>query len=571
MTAATFRNHLREHLERNAGRTLLRIVVAGEIHDFTGAAILRRSVELARHHLDTGASTVVLLLLPHSVELFLLHLGLILEGRIPAILAWPTSRVDPEKYQRNLLHQLRNLPAGQLITLPRLAHNMAPALPYKVTACRIEAAAPLEKAFVMPSMIEGPTGSEDHLPAHAPSEDSVFLQFSGGTTGAQKAVVVTAGMLVAQLDRLRECLNFTKNDGVISWLPLYHDMGLVGCLWFPLLTGAPSLHFSAADWLLNPESLFDYMERFHGTLCWLPNFAFSYLAGQRGRMRGTYSLQHVRAWISCSEPVRQASMESFVEAFAGWGVTMAKLQASYAMAENVFAVTQTPPGVPTRMVARNELFSQRPPALPPPAHDLPDAVYVSSGKPLSGVKIRIVAGEVQLPEAQPGEIQIRTESLFSGYWGTAGFVNNELSADGWYSTGDYGFLAEGNLYVIGRIKDIIIVGGQNIFPEDVEAAVNGIEGIYPGRVAAFGVQDRDLGTEALTVIAELRGEYRPDVARSLQHDIRTRILSTIGIAPRFVFAVPERWIIKSTAGKISRRETHIRFLHEWESLLQIYA
>jgi len=112
------------------------------------------------------------------------------------------------------------------------------------------------------------------------------------------------------------------------------------------------------------------------------------------------------------------------------------------------------------------------------------------------------------------------------------------------------------------------VGGQNIFPEEVEAVVNGMEGIYPGRVAAFGVQDRDLGTEVLTVIAELRGEYRREHAQSVQREIRTRVLSTIGIAPRYVFAVPERWIVKSTAGKIARRETQVRFLQEMESLSQ---
>lgn len=568
MTSASFRNHLRKHLEQHSHRTLLRIAIAGEAFELTGAAILQRSVELARRYQDAPEGGVVLLLLPHSVELFLLHLGLILDGRIPAILAWPTSRVDPGKYQRNLLHQLRNLPASQVITLPRLAQNMEPALSYRVTACPIESAVPFEKAFAIPAEIEASAGTEKHLPAQIAPEGSVFLQFSGGTTGAQKAVVVTAAMLVAQLGRLRECLAFTEDDSVVSWLPMYHDMGLVGCLWFPLLAGAPSLQFSATDWLLNPESLFDHMEKFRGTFCWLPNFAFSYLAAQKERMKGTYSLGHVRGWISCSEPVRQTSMDSFVEAFAEWGVTRESLQASYAMAENVFAVTQTTLGEAPRAFARSALRFHRTAAASPLAFDLLDAVYVSSGKPLAGVELRITAGEEHLAEAQPGEILIRTESLFSGYWGHDGFIKNALSADGWYSTGDYGFLADGDLYVIGRLKDIVIVGGQNIFPEDVEAVVNGLKEIYPGRVAAFGVADSELGTEALTVIAELRGEYRREHAQLVQRDIQKLILSTIGIAPRYVFAVPERWIVKSTAGKISRRETQVRFLQEKENLVR---
>jgi len=568
MTSDVFRSYLREYLEQHRNRTLLRIVIAGEIVALTGAEILQRSVELARRYQNAPQGGVVMLLLPHSVELFLLHLGLILDGRIPAILPWPTNRVDPAKYQRNLLHQLHNLPASQLITLPRLAENVEPALSYRVTACPIQNAASFERAFASRTEIEASPAAENRAASPAAPEGSLFLQFSGGTTGAQKAVLVTAAMLMAQLGRLRESLAFTENDRVVSWLPLYHDMGLVGCLWFPLLAGAASLHFSAADWLLNPESLFEHVERYRATFCWLPNFAFSYLTAQKPRMRGTYSLEHVRAWISCSEPVRQMSMDNFARAFSEWGVSKETLQASYAMAENVFAVTQTTPGEAPRVHARSELRLPRPLPGSPLAFDVLDAVCVSSGKPLAGVELRIMSGDEELADERPGEIAIRTESLFSGYWGKGGFVKNSLSADGWYSTGDYGFRAAGDLYVIGRLKDVVIVGGQNVFPEDVESVVNGIEGIYPGRVAAFGVEDMELGTEALTVIAELRGEYRWERAQLMQRDIKMLIHSTIGIAPRYVFAVPERWIVKSTAGKISRRETRDRFLQEKANLLR---
>lgn len=261
-------------------------------------------------------------------------------------------------------------------------------------------------------------------------------------------------------------------------------------------------------------------------------------------------------------------MDSFVEAFSAWGVTRESLQASYAMAESVFAVTQTPLGEVARTLARTALPLHRPAPASPLAFDVLDAVYVSSGRPLADVELRIVSGDRELAEKQPGEIVMRTKSLFSGYWGNAGFVRNALSADGWYSTGDYGFLSAGELYVIGRLKDIVIVGGQNVFPEDVEAVVNGIDGVYPGRVVAFGVDDSELGTEALAVIAELRGEYRSEQARFVQHEIRTMVLSTIGIAPRYVFVVPGRWIVKSTAGKISRSETRRRFVQERENLVR---
>jgi acyl-CoA synthetase (AMP-forming)/AMP-acid ligase II len=502
----------------------------------------------------------VLLLLPHSPELFLLHFGLILKGRLPGILAWPTSRIDPEKYQRNLAHQLRNLPAHQLITLPQLAANLRSTLPFEVTACEVENSESFEKNLAVPIDLPPAEVSIGTSSTDVPA-DALFLQFSGGTTGAQKAVVVTAPMHVAQLKRLRERLAFSAGDAVVSWLPMYHDMGLIAALWFPLWHGAASLQFSATDWLLNPEMLFFYMDRYRGTFCWLPNFAFSYLAARRSSMQGGHSLSHLRGWINCSEPVRLRSTHDFLEAFGPWGVSPNSLQSCYAMAENVFAVTQTSldepaPTFPRSQVRRlNSLYSELP-------CQILDDVYVSSGRPIQGAQVRIVNQNVPCAPVEPGEIQIRTESLFSGYWGSDGFLTSSLSLDGWYSTGDYGFLIEKQLFVIGRMKDIVIVGGQNIFPEDVEAVVNTVNGIYPGRVVAFGVLQEEYGTESLAVVAEMRGDFDKRRAGEMQRAIQKLVLSTIGVAPRFALVVPERWIVKSTAGKISRRETKQRFAKE---------
>ena len=565
MNATEFRSELQRTLSANASRVLLRIVAGPgfeNLVELTGADILERSAALAaRYTPHAEAGDTVLLLLPHSVELFLLHIGLVLSGRVPGILAWPTSRIDPEKYQRNLAHQLSHLPASQLITLPRLAANLAPGLPFPSVPCAIPGGEEFEKNLAVPiefSRVPAPGGE----PSARLPEDALFLQFSGGTTGAQKAVVVTAPMHVSQLDRLRACLGFSSADSVVSWLPMYHDMGLIACLWLPLWHGAPSLQFSATDWLLNPEMLFFYLDRYRGTFCWLPNFAFSYLASRRAGMQGPHSLEHVRAFINCSEPVRLRSLQDFEREFASWGVRGVALQACYAMAENVFAVTQTdlsrrPETSPRTRVRRlhspyTVLSSQ-----------ILDDVYVSSGRPVSGTEIRLVDDGVECGPGEPGEILIRTESLFCGYWGPGGFATSSLTPDGWYQTGDYGFCLDEELYVIGRKKDMVIVGGQNIFPEDVETVVNTMPGLYPGRVVAFGIQDDKYGTEALAVVAELRGEYERQLATGMQRKIQKLVLTTIGVAPRYVEVVPERWIVKSTAGKISRRETRTRFLAEF--------
>jgi len=563
LTAGGFREQLRRRLEENSDRVLLRVLLSpgAEPVELTGHDLLTRSRALAAAHLEAPESGVVLLLLPHSVELFLLHLGIILEGRLPAILAWPTNRIDPEKYQRNLVHQLRHLPAHQLITLPGIAENLHGALQFPVVPCRLENAEQLENAFRIPIALETPEGQAAAPALGYTLDDAVFLQFSGGTTGAQKAVVVTGSILTAQLDRLRDVLDFTAADSVVSWLPMYHDMGLIACLWLPLWHGASSLQLSASDWLLNPELLFNLMERYRGTFCWLPNFAFSYLAGQRARMKGPHSLGHVRAWISCSEPVRMRSFREFASAFAEWGVGMESLQASYAMAENVFALTQTPLGSPVKSFPRARL-RQRSAALEDLAFDLVDDVYVSSGSLLAGMEAQVV-GPTGEPcgEGEPGEIEMRSESLFSGYWTRDGFATSAIS-NGWYGSGDFGFFADGELYVIGRLKDIIIVGGQNVFPEDVEAVVNSVEGLYRGRVVAFGVPDEQYGTESVAVVAEMRGEFNAAKASAIERHVQKLVLSTVGIAPRYAAVVPERWIVKSTAGKISRRDTRERFARE---------
>jgi acyl-CoA synthetase (AMP-forming)/AMP-acid ligase II len=564
MTAEEFRQEFRLRLSSTKDSVLLRVVAgpgATPPVELTGPEIVHRGEALASRYGTPGSREVILVLLPHSPELFLLHLGLVLTNQLPAILPWPTTRIDPDKYQRNLVHQLRNLPAHRLITLPKLAASLAAELPFPVIPCAIQNAEHFERNLAVPVRL----ASAERVPSHPPvdlPDDALFLQFSGGTTGAQKAVVVTSSMHEQQLRRLREALDFSEVDGVVSWLPMYHDMGLIACLWFPLWHGAPSLQLSASDWLMNPELLFFYLDRYRGTFCWMPNFAFSYLTNRREDMAGDYSLGHVRGWVNCSEPVRLKSMKHFFDAFGCWGVTMESLQASYAMAENVFAVTQTALERPARTFPRtlmrssNGSYSQL-------AFNILDEVYVSSGTVLEGMEVRIVAEDRICAEAQPGMIQIRTSCMFSGYWGADGFSRNSISADGWYSTGDYGFLAEGELYVIGRMKDIVIVGGQNVFPEDVETIVNTLEGIYAGRVVAFGVPDEKLGTEALAVVGEVRGPYDRKIAGELERKMQQLVLSSIGVAPRYVAAVPERWIVKSTAGKISRRETRIRFEKEY--------
>lgn len=574
MTSESIRALVRARLESGADRILLRVLLRGRengLAELSGPDLYANSIEIARRYCQAPPSGVVLLLLPHSIELFLLHLGLVLLGRLPAILPWPTNRIDPEKYQRNILHQLGNLPAAQLLTLPRLARNLDPGLPFVVTDCAIHDHERHESLFSMDLDVNQIDKQDATQMNTGAPEESLFLQFSGGTTGDQKCIVVTAPMLSSQLEKLGKVLQFDEEDGVISWLPLYHDMGLIACFWLPLWHNVPSIQLAAEDWLMNPGMLFSLASKYRATFCWLPNFAFAYLAAQKKRIDEAASLTHVKAWINCSEPVRERSFDAFIEAYSKWGVRREQCQASYAMAENVFAVTQTPLNViPTTFDRRSTKQSLS--DLGRTSYILADEHFVSSGRNLPDTTVRIRDGNGQLcGDTEPGSIEIHGESLFCGYWSKGGFHTRSLTTDGWYLTGDYGFRHADDLYVIGRMKDVIISSGVNIFPEDIESLVQDIDGVYPGRVVAFGVEDQTRGTESVALVAEMRGDFNNSSAAALEQQIRKLVSAVFGFPLRYVRVTPERWIVKSTAGKISRRETRARFLEELSIVSDTHA
>jgi acyl-CoA synthetase (AMP-forming)/AMP-acid ligase II len=252
----------------------------------------------------------------------------------------------------------------------------------------------------------------------------------------------------------------------------------------------------------------------------------------------------VRLLVNCSEPVRADSMDRLLDRFGGHGLRASALASCYAMAETTFAVTQTAPGCPPRRVLR------------------PDSsvMAVSSGSPISGCAVRVVDGSGRdLPEGRVGEILIRSVSLFEGYRNqTARTV--EALRDGWYRSGDLGFLDGGECFVVGRSKDVIVVAGRNLHPEDVEDAVGGVEGVLPGRVVAFGVEDEASGTERVHVVAETALTGRAERRRLRRAVIQAAMDADVTVAR--VHLAPLRWLIKSSAGKPARSENRARALRE---------
>ena len=354
-------------------------------------------------------------------------------------------------------------------------------------------------------------------------------------------------------------------DKIASWLPLYHDMGLIAAYLLPLAWGIPLIQLDPFEWVQAPVLLLEAISREKGTLAWLPNFTYNFMA-DRIREEDLEGLRFdsVRMLINCSEPVRHESHQKFLRRYSPLGLKSDTLGASYAMAETVFAATQTEPGMSAKMVpvSRSELARGR----FQPAHGNPGSgtkYCVSSGSPISGCDLKVVDEEGrELPDGEIGEIVIGSVSLFDGYRNQPD-KTEEVLKDGWYFSGDYGARHEGEYYILGRKKDIIIVAGNNISPEDVEDAVNEVPGILPGRVVAFDREDEETGTEQVCVVAETE-ETSEAGLKALRREV-VKAGMRIDVTISGVYLVPPRWLFKSSSGKLSRKTNKQRVLDTYSS------
>ena len=497
----------------------------------------------------------VVLIIPQGILLMAGFVGAILLGAVPTILASPTFKVDPQKYQHGLAGVTNNIKA-QLIVLDR---TLPPELIGHISRNQETCVLQVDEQMCQP------VGEKAAFAPARPS-DVAFLQHSAGTTGLQKGVALSHRVVLNQLRNLVSALRLTRQDRIVSWLPLYHDMGLIACFILPLVCHLRVVMQSPTDWLLRPGSFLQLASRYRCTLCWLPNFAFQFMARRVPlEERRNLDLSTMRVMINTSEPARAQSMEEFYRAYRSSGLSRTSLQTSYGMAENTFAVTQsTVDGVScprTIWVERKLLWSEG--KIKIVTADHPAAIsLVACGRAMDSNMVRVVAKDgSDLPEGRQGEILVRSDSLFEGYYNRPDLTRKVLRDD-WYWTGDVGFLLEGELYVIGRRDDVIIVAGKNLYPQDVEEIVCSDPRIHDGRAVAFGLYNPELGTEDLVVVGEVHHKEDLKERRQISTEIRARILAEIEVAPRIVYLVPPRWVVKSTAGKPARSTNHRKFLRE---------
>jgi acyl-CoA synthetase (AMP-forming)/AMP-acid ligase II len=312
---------------------------------------------------------------------------------------------------------------------------------------------------------------------------------------------------------------------------------------------------------MHPETMLQIISEYKCTLAWLPNFAFQFMSRRTPQTRWSqYDLSSLRALINCSEPVRTSSMLEFQKAFA---IESQVLQSSYAMAENVFAVTQSELNQPpVRVWAEGQSFRGAHRVVPVPDGTSGAMAFTSSGRLLPNHELRIISEwGTHLDDGGVGEILVKSDCMFKGYFNRPDLTAQAI-VDGWYHTGDVGFLLAGELYVVGRKKDLLIIGGENIYPQDIEEIVATHPAIHDGRVIALGMYNPDLGTEDVVVVAEVEAaELLADVAK-IESEIRSQVVAGMGIAVRTIILKPPQWIVKSTAGKAARSATREKLLRE---------
>ena len=397
------------------------------------------------------------------------------------------------------------------------------------------------------------------------ANDIVLLQHSSGTTGLQKGVALSHRAIFNQLDTYGRAIAISQNDVFVSWLPLYHDMGLIAGFLMPILKRLPLVLMSPFDWVRAPYRLMQSVSGYRGTLTWLPNFAYNFCS-QKIRERdleGT-DLSSWRAIVNCSEPVRWESHQAFYEKFKPFGLREISLQTSYAMAENVFAVTQSDLSRLPAMeeVDREAFLIER--AARPAVDGRTTIKLMSSGRPLSNTRLRILDETGQdMMEGVIGEIAIQSDCILTGYYNRPDLIAKAFR-DGWYLTGDYGYLSKGELFVTGRKKDMLIIGGKNVYPQDIEAIACEVPGVHPGRVVAFGVFDERSGTEEVALVVEVDAEDEKEIFK-IGDAIRQHVTKNSAIALRQVHIVGLQWILKTSSGKVARSANKEKFLKESSS------
>ncbi len=528
---------------------------------FEGAE--RVAADLAQRGIGRGDR--VALMLPTSREFFLTFAGTLLAGATPVPI-YPPFRADRiAEYAARQSAILANAGARLLVTF-REAAGVANLIKPRVPS--------LEGVVTAEALVQSRAAAPLGTQVHSRADDLALLQYTSGSTGNPKGVMLTHANLLANVRAIGEALALRSDDVGVSWLPLYHDMGLIGAWLMPLYFGLPVAVLSPLAFLSRPARWLRAFHRCRGTVGAAPNFAYELATAKvSDEEMKDIDLSSWRAALNGAEPVLPATLDRFAARFACCGFHRETLLPVYGLAEASLAVTIPPVGRGTRVDHLDrDAFTQQGRAVPAP----PDASghssseentnvisFVSVGRPIPRHEVRIAndSGE------DAGE-RVEGQLWFRGPSATQGYFQNEAATSalfprgaeaGWVNTGDRAYRAEGEIYITGRVKDIIIHAGHNLYPHEIEDAVAHAAGVRKGCVVAFGAADPKTGTERLVIVAETRA-HEPGSHAQIAQAITAQVVERIGVPPDVVEVVPPHAIPKTSSGKLRHHETKRLFL-----------
>ncbi len=545
----------------------------GSLHTITYGALLQEATRVAEglRARGVGANQPVSLMLPTSKEFFSSFFGILLAGGIPVPIYPPLRRDQIEEYAQRQGGILRNAGA-QLLMVPREAEILARLLqstvptlrgvvtPHQLARPNVES---LADQSSLAASLRGILNQGRDFPSPA-TEAIGLIQYTSGSTGEPKGVVLTHANLLANIRSAGKALQVGPSDVGVSWLPLYHDMGLIASWLLPLYYGIPITILSPLAFLRRPERWLWAIHQHRATLSAAPNFAYELCVRKipEEALEGL-DLSCWRIAFNGAETVSPDTLERFVRRFARYGFRREAMTPVYGLAECTVALTLPPLGRGPRLDCINrEGFENDGTAQPVGSktsglrdgqgvRNRPPLRFLSVGKPLPEHEIRIVDDSGRpCGERRQGRLQFRGPSVTSGYFRRPEATEICLH-QGWWDSGDLAYTADGEIFITGRAKDIIIKAGRNLHPHEIEEIAGQVNGIRQGCVAAFGVPDRRMGTEQIVVVAEVR-KRDPATPEPVKAELIEKISFGVGVPPDIVVLVPPRNVPKTSSGKLRR-------------------
>jgi len=541
--AQTLVEALEYHAERQPGRLTVLLYEGEKESRLTYRELWDGALAYAAHLAGQGVGPgqTVAIMLPTSKEYLFCFYGTLLAGAIPVPLYPPARLATIEDHMTRHVGVLKSAGASVMVTIPEA----------KPLAWLLRAQVETLRAVMVPQDFSG--AAKDFAPVRGRGGHIAFLQYTSGSTGSPKGVVLTHANLLANVRAMVRAARATSEDVFVSWLPLYHDMGLIGGCFATLYCGFPVVLMSPLAFLSRPSQWLRAVHRHRGTISGGPNFSYELCLRriQDAELEGL-DLASWRFAFNGAEPVSPETMAAFQERFAKWGLRKNCLSPVYGLAEASVGLAFTPPGMPWKVdVLDRDEFTRAGRAVPARPDDPAPLKVVGCGYVLPEHDLRVVdSAGLELPDDAEGQLQFRGPSATTGYYRNPEATKSLFSGE-WINTGDRAYMSQGMVYITGREKDIIIKGGRNISPYELEEAVGDLPGVRRGCVAVFGSIDRANGTERVIVLAETRSRDSA-LDDELRHRINELAVSLIGAPVDDIVLAPPHTVPKTSSGKIRR-------------------